>query len=197
VQEQAYKQLLHHFDHIWDDLPREQQQDIKREVTRQTNSNRKIQELSESWLFRKRVREKSKIDQLDFTPKNVKDALDTMDNNEDLGQSKLADTNYVFLRHRNTQVSANKKGMIVREFLKAGFERMSPGGRRNDTAVEWRLYNILYHRYFVSHFPNDITQMRLEIGSRRQYYREQERAIQALLKELVELEEEALNNNEI
>ena len=58
---------------------------------------------------------------------------------------------------------------------------------------EWRVYNILYYRYFRYHLASEKANARLGIGSKRQYFREQEKAIQALLKELMEMEAASLN----
>jgi len=44
------------------------------------------------------------------------------------------------------------------------------------------------------HLPNAQTASRLSIGSMRQFYRAQERAIQLLLKEILELEQHSLND---
>ena len=87
-----------------------------------------------------------------------------------------------------------KKGVLVRNLLKAGFERMQAGGMRSDSAPAWRLYNILWYHYFKYRLPNGQTQARLGIGSSRQFYREQERALQTLLKEILDLEKSSLNN---
>ena len=86
--------------------------------------------------------------------------------------------------------------MAVRDFLKAAFERMRPGDIRNDSAFEWRSYNILYYHYFRYHLPNEQTAARLGI-SRRQFYREQDKAIQTLWKEICEMERMALNMKKV
>jgi hypothetical protein len=53
-------------------------------------------------------------------------------------------------------------------------------------------HNILWYHYFKYHLPNHNTAARLGIGSLRQFYREQDKAIQALLKEVLDLEAKAL-----
>jgi hypothetical protein len=73
---------------------------------------------------------------------------------------------------------------------------MRPGDIRNDAALEWRSYNILWYHYFKYHLPNQNTAARLGIGSLRQFYREQDKAIQALQKEVLDLEAKALNKIE-
>jgi hypothetical protein len=154
---------------------------------------RKMPELSECNLFRKKAREFVQIDGPEISPKDLKDALDHIEDSEFLGNSRLAEMHYVALN-----VKANpqaKKGVLVIELLKAGFERMRPLGSRTDSAPEWRFYNILWYHYFRYHLQNSQTSARLGIGSMRQFYREQDRAIQTLLKEILDLEQNSLNGN--
>jgi len=192
VRERAYQELVPHFDQLWNDLTFEQQKNLKRELLQQSTIQYKFPELSESWLFRKRIHEKYQVDLFDISSKEVKEALDNLDNLALLQECKLAETHYVSIRDKDNNASANKKGRLVLEFLKVGFERMNPGGIRSDSAPEWRLYNILYYHYFKYRLANQHTAARLSI-SRRQFYREQEKALQALTKELLELEIASLN----
>jgi hypothetical protein len=46
------------------------------------------------------------------------------------------------------------------------------------------------------HLASEKTAARLGIGSKRQYYREQEKAIQSLLKEMLDLEHASINEIE-
>jgi hypothetical protein len=194
VQERVYHELLPHFEKVWQDLSSEQQKALKQESIADSRGRRQIPELSESLLFRRYLYEQFNVDQLDITVKDVRDALDHLDSNEALAESKIGGMYYVSKRHQqDTSPSLHKKGHLVREFLKKAFENTRAGEVRNDSAFEWRIYNILYYRYFRYHLPNEKTAARLGIGSKRQYYREQERAIQALLKELIEMEISSLN----
>jgi hypothetical protein len=192
VRERAYQELVPHFDQLWNDLTSEQQKNLKHELLQQSSIQYKFPELSESWLFRKRIREKFQVDLFDISSKEVKEALDNLGNLALLQECKLAETHYVSIRNKDNNASVNKKGRLVLEFLKLGFERMRPGDIRSDSAPEWRLYNILYYHYFKYHLANGQTAARLSI-SRRQFYREQEKALQALTKELLELEIASLN----
>ncbi|GCE23947.1 ATP-binding protein [Dictyobacter kobayashii] len=186
VQEHIYQELGPHFDKAWNDLNEDQQRNLRLEVAQQGLPRRKLAEFSESVLFRKRIREIVQIDAPEITFKDVKEALDNIEDNDFLESCPLGATHYVSLH-----AVANpglKKAMHVRDFLKAGFERMRASGVRTDSAPEWRLYNILWFHYFKYHLPNSKTLARLGISSLRQFYREQEKAIQALLNELQELE---------
>jgi hypothetical protein len=194
VQERVYNELLPHFTQVWEDLSEEQQKVVRQEVVTRNGATRQIPELSEPLLFRRYLYEQFNIDQFDITVKDIRDALDNLDDRDVLAHSKLSEMHYILkYYHQETTPSLQKKGLLVYEFLKSAFERLRAVGTRNDAAFEWRNYNILYYRYFRYHLANDKTAARLGIGSKRQYYREQEKAIQALLKELMEMEAASLN----
>jgi hypothetical protein len=192
VEECVYDELEPHFANVWDDLSEDQKESLKPELTLAIPERRKMPELSESSLFRKKVREFLQVNGSGLSVKDLKDVLDHMDDNEVLENSRFAEMHYVALSMKaNPQT---KKGVLVRDLLKAGFERMKAGGLRSDAAPEWRLYNILLYHYFKYHLANAQTSTRLRIGSMRQFYREQDRALQTLLKEILELEQNALDN---
>ena len=67
---------------------------------------------------------------------------------------------------------------------------MRGNGARTDQAFDWRLYNILYYRYFKYHLKHDLISVRLEFTSTRQYFRERGKALESLLNELLEMEDE-------
>ncbi len=191
VQERVYHELEPHFVNTWNDLSDDQKESLKSELTQSVPERRKMSELSECSLFRKKVREFVP----DLSLKDLKDVLDNMEDNDFLENSRLAEMYYITLR-----VKANpqaKKAVLVRELLKAGLEQMRAGKIRSDSAPEWRLYNILWYHYFQYHLANARTAARIGIGSMRQFYREQDRALQALLKEILDLEQNALNNSRL
>jgi len=197
LQEQVYAELLPHFANAWDDLNEDQKKDLKLEASQIANPKRRIPELSESWLFRRKIRETSQGSPPTITVREVKEALDNLDDNNVLDSCALSEMHYIALRARNSARSSLRKGMLVRDFLKSAFERMKPTGLRSDSAPEWRLYNILWYHYFRYHLPNPQTQARLGIGSMRQFYREQDKAIQDLLKELLDMEADSINGGEV
>jgi hypothetical protein len=194
VQERVYSELLPHFAKMWEDLSEEQQKMVKQEVVTRNAGTRHIPELSEPFLFRRYLYEQFNIDQFEITVEDVRDALNNLDDRDVLAHSKLSETHYILkYYHQEKTPSLQKKGMLVYEFLKSAFERLRAGGVRSDAAFEWRIYNILYYRYFRYHLASEKTAARLGIGSKRQYFREQEKAIQVLLKELLEMEAASLN----
>jgi hypothetical protein len=102
----------------------------------------------------------------------------------------------VSTRFKRGSLSAIEKGMVVREVLNEALERLQGNGVRRDTVPEWRLYNILYYRYFKHHFKNEQIAARLEFTSTRQYFRDRLKAIEALLTMLFEMEAVVLANDE-
>ena len=192
VQERVYQELEPHFVSAWDDLSEDQQQSLKPELTHPNPERRKMPELSECSLFRIKVRQFVEVDGPKLVLKDLKDALDHIEDNDFLENSRLAHMHYVTLSVRTNPQT--KKAVLVRDLLKAGLERMRAGKVRSDSAPEWRLYNILWYHYFQYHLANARTAARIGIGSMRQFYREQDRALQTLLKEVIYLEKNSLNN---
>jgi hypothetical protein len=193
VQERVYQELEPHFVNAWDDLNEDQKQSLKTELTQSVPERRKIPELSESSLFRRKSREFVQVNGPEISLDDLKDVLNHIEDSEFLENSRLAEMHYVAL-----SVKANpqtKKGVLIRDLLKDGLERMRAGGVRTDSAPEWRYYNILWYHFFKYHLQNSQTSARLGIGSMRQFYREQDRAIQTLLKEILDLEQNSLNGN--
>jgi AAA-like domain len=190
VQECVNDELEPHFMHSWDDLSEDQKQSLKLELISSSTERRKMPELSECSLFRKKVREFIQVNETELSLKDLKDVLDNIEDNDFLENSRFAEMHYIMQSMKaNPQT---KKGVLVRDLLKAGFDQMKAGGLRSDSAPEWRLYNILYYHYFKYHLPNSQTSARLFIGSMRQFYREQDRALQVLLKEVLELDKKQL-----
>ncbi len=187
VFENVYSQLLPLFEFIWQDLTDEQQEELLHGAGLQLKSLRKTAELSESRLFYRWVRENFPGDLSGITTKDLKDALDNLDNFSFLQGCKLNETHYVSMLRAGKNLSVNAQGKLVADFLRTAFESMRASGVRSDTAPEWKFYNILYYHYFKHHLQNEQTAARMAI-SRRQFYREQDRAIQLLLQELLELE---------
>jgi hypothetical protein len=185
-------ELEPHFVNVWTDLSEDQKESLRPELTLAVPERRKMPELSECSLFRKKVREFLQANGSEISLKDLKDVLDHIEDSEFLEKSKLAEMHYVTLGMKANPET--KKALLVRELLRAGLERMRAGKVRSDSAPEWRLYNILWYHYFQYHLANARTAARIGIGSMRQFYRDQDRAIQALLKEILDLEQNALNN---
>lgn len=193
VQRSIYQELLPHFNQAWEDLETDQKTQLKMEVFQKAQSKYQFSELSGSALFRRRVLDMFQDGLTQLSVKDIKDALDNLDDMDFLAQCKLSELQSISLQiDSSASTPPTKRGMLVRDLLKKAFEQMKPGELRNDSGLEWRLYNILWYHYFKYNLPNHNTAMRLGIGSLRQFYREQDRAIQALLKEVLDLEAKAL-----
>jgi hypothetical protein len=195
VQEITHNQLLPYFDDAWNALDEAQRSEFLDELRWRSNTTYRLLELSESTLFRKHISEKFNLDDPNLSIEDLKEALDNLNNNEFLANSKFASTYYVSMQCDRTTTTVNQKGMIVRDFLKTALERIGSTGTRSDSAPEWRLYNILYYHYLKYGMSNDQIAARLLI-SRRTFYRDQDKAIQILLKEVYEMERMALNKRE-
>ncbi len=187
VRQEIADKLAPHFNRIWKELLPEQQQDLEQEIVRSTGGMHKVEELSESALFRLHICEKFQVQRSTPGIKEVKEALDHLGDRTFLQTCSLATMRYIERRDDGDKGTMYKRGQLVQEFLRAGFEHMKPGGLRNDLGVEWRKYNILHYRYFKNQLANEHTATRLGI-SRRQYYREQDKAFQALLEALMDLD---------
>jgi len=161
-----------------------------------TMPQRALPELSESSLFRLFVRDTFKMHLFHMTKEELEKVLDKIDDIRALGDSELRHMSTVSMRFQQNTLSAVERGMIVREVLNEAFERMHGNGLRRDAAPEWRLYNILYYRYFKLRLKNDQISARLQFSSTRQYFRERTKAIEALLNILFEMEAVNLGKEE-
>ena len=129
VQERVYNELLPHFAQVWGDLSEEQQKVVKQEVVTRSGTTRHLPELSEPLLFRRYLYEQFNIDQFDITIKDVRDALDNLDDRDMLAHSKLSEMHYILkYYHQETTPSLQKKEMLVYDFLKKAFERLRAAG---------------------------------------------------------------------
>ena len=189
VQRAIYQELLPHFDKTWEDLEEEKQTNLKSEIFQKVQSESLFPELIESQLFCKRVQELSQNELTMLTIKDIRDALDHFENIDFLATSKLSTLQFISSQINNVaSTTSSRRGILVQNLLKKAFENMKPDGFRSDSAPDWKLYNILWYHYFKYNLPNNRTAARLGFGSMRQFYRDQDRAIQALLKEILDLE---------
>ena len=131
-----------------------------------------------------------------MTVKDVEKALKDLDDLQALGEGPLSYLNSVaqhLKESNNPSPSTVERGMAVREILRSAFERMRAQGTRTDSAYEWRLYNVLYYRYFKYHLR--IAQIKARLGvEERQFFRYREDALEALFNILSE--QEALTKEE-
>jgi Novel STAND NTPase 2 len=192
LESEVYHDLLPHFKGSWDQLTEEEKMRLRHEVREEENQQRKLSELSESALFRKFIYTTHQMGQFSISLEELESALDKINDPESLGTGILAYMQIVSRRlGRNAPPSTMEKGTVVREVLREAFELLRVGGTRNDSASEWRIYNILYYRYFKYHLKNEQINARLGLGSVRQFYRERTKAIEALRNVLLEMERAA------
>lgn len=189
VKNLAYRDLLPHFQDTWQRLSEAQRISLQDEAQQKEHPLRALPELSESAFFRQFVRNTSGSVLFHMTTEELEDALDKIDDLEALGEVNLRLMRAISQYLRNeTSPTIVEKGIAVREILNEAFERLRMPGIRTDTATEWRLYNILYYRYFKHHIKNEQIAARLQFTSVRQYFRERNKAIKALLNILFEME---------
>jgi len=196
IKNQAYRALEPHFNDFWNNFSPTEQEQLKHEARMATMPQRALPELSESSLFRLFVRDTFKMHLFHMTKEELEKVLDKIDDIRALGDSELRHMSTVSMRFQQNTLSAVERGMIVREVLNEAFERMHGNGLRRDAAPEWRLYNILYYRYFKLRLKNDQISARLQFSSTRQYFRERTKAIEALLNILFEMEAVNLGKEE-
>lgn len=187
IRKQAYEDLLPHFNHSWEDLSEANKFLLEKEARKLESSDRKLPELSESYLFRQFVRRTRGVKLFELTLQDVEDALEKLDDARALGETNLRFLNIVVGRQTNASTSPVERGLIIRAVLNEAFERLRGPLTRNDTDPVLQSYNILYYRYFKQHLKNE--QIAARIGfSARQYFRFRTKAIDALLNMLFEME---------
>jgi hypothetical protein len=194
VSQSIYDELTPLFNRIWDELLPNQQREFKQEARQASSGRQKLDELSESALFQKHIQEvrkhghdKFQAGQQTITVEDVREALTKLADRTFLQTSPLAELRSIEKQNEGAKNAIGRKGQLVQEILKRAFERMKLEGTRTDGAPEWRLYNILYYRYFTKGFTNQQTAARLGL-SLRQFYRDRDKATQALIEELLDLD---------
>jgi hypothetical protein len=193
-EQKVYESLRSDFEDVWNHLEQRQQEMLKQEMQRMATSSyvpEFMPEFSSSKLFQTFIRAHYNLRISAFTVEELESALEKMDDPRELGKSNLS----MLSRVSNciaSDASVVQKGIAIREALKEAHERMRGGGMRTDSGFDWRLYNILYYRYFKHHLKHEHISARLQFNSTRQYFRERGKALEALLNELLEMEE-ALN----
>lgn len=197
VRNQAYKELLPYFQTTWDHLPEHQRGLLQNEAQQKGKTQRELPELSESAFFRQFVRNTLQLELFTMRPEELQTALDEMDDLKALGETNLRLMKTVARRlSNNPTASAVERGAFIREVLNEAFERMRGPGMRTDGHPGWQLYSILFYRYFKYHMKNEQIAARLEFASIRQYYRYRNKAVEALLNILFEMEQNEANREE-
>ena len=194
IRKLVYNDLNPHFADTWENLSKTDQAILQDEAQQEENHSRKLPELTESALFRQFVLNISQKELFQINTQELEIALDKMNDPVALGETNLRLLKIVSQRLKKDMLpSTIEKSMVIREILNEAFERLHGNGSQADSASNWKLYNILYYRYFRYHLKNEQIAARLEFNSLRQYYRERNRAINALLDILLEMERAANN----
>ena len=192
VQQLAYEDLLPHFQDTWDHLSKEDLAVLQNEARQQGKKDRAIPELSESGLFRQFVCNISQFKVFKITTEELEKALDKIDDATALGETNLQLMNLVSQRlKKETPPSAAERGMVIRDILNQALERLRGSQIKSDNDLSWQNYNILHYRYFKYRLKNEQIAARLSI-SVRQYFRYRNKAIEALLDTLLEMEKTSL-----
>lgn len=189
VRTQAYRELLPHFTDMWKRLYEKDRLLLEAEAQQKNKSERALPELSESAFFRQFVRNILQVRLFELSEKELEDALDKMNDLAELGETRLQLLKAVAQRlDDDNSPSAIEKGKAIREVLCEAHERMRGTGIQSDTAPDWKLYNVLFYRFFRYHLMNNVISGRLGFTSDRQYYRDRKKAIQILRNILLEME---------
>lgn len=192
VKDTAYRDLLPHFQDIWERLLEWEQKKVRAEILSRESSLRYLPELSESSFFRRFIH-RTFQNRFKLTIEELEDTLEKIDDSRELGSSNFAIFANV-LQRIPPDASVVQKGIVIRDVLKEAHERMRGSGVRTDNGFDWRLYNMLYYRYFKHHLKHEHIATRLQFNSTRQYFRERGKALEALLNVLLEMEEELSQN---
>ncbi len=161
------------------------------EAQQRENQPRELPELSESALFRQFVRNILQAKVFEMTSEELEHALDNIDDAAALGETNLRLMSLVSQRLRkDISPTVVEKGMTIRTILNEAFERLRGPVIRSDSDPTLLNYNILYYRYFKYHLKNEQIAARFAI-SVRQYFRYRNKAIEALLNILFEMENDS------
>lgn len=186
TEDEAYRDLLPHFQDSWGQLTEKEQAQLSYEARKEGQRQREIAELSESMLFRKFVMNTCPSQEYEISVEELEAALDKIDDVKDLGDTNLAHMR-VITQRLQAGASSAEKGRVAREVLREALEQLKGDGQRTDSAPDWLAYNILYYRYFKYHLKNEQIAMRISF-SVRQYYRERDKAILSLCNVLLDME---------
>lgn len=170
-------QASDHFEYFWNHMPEEMRRRLAAGI-----GHRDVQDfhyLAKGSGFRRFVLARSgskPTQQIELPVDMVKQALDTFDDQLALGQIELA----IYLGFSNE--SQADRGKLVRSVLVQKIETLKPEGKPNYTNSVWWPYLILYERFVSGKSVNDL--IKSFPFSRRQFYRELDRATVALAQAL-------------
>lgn len=188
LKDQAYKELAPIFEDIWEQLSEWQKEVLQDEAQQKENQQRKFPELSESAIFRFFIRTICRTGFFSLTTTELKEALENIGDLAALGETNLRLMKVISLHTKNQAMpSTFDKGRSIHAVLNEALQVLRGSGVQSTSAADWKHYNILYYRYFRYRHKNEQIAARLDM-SVRQYYRERDKAIEALCQALVKME---------
>ncbi len=193
LKSQVYDELLPHFSYAWNHLEPEQQEQLRREAIRKDSQQRKIPELSESFLFREFVRDKAKITSGELTMEYLRGVLGKLDDFNFLGECRLSNLNIIFSQEQAETLTAIERGMRVYKLLDDALAQLQPTSSYSVVAPEWQMYNVLHSSYFKRDRRSN-KQLASYLGmSERDFYRKRDNAVSALLNIILRMESSFIN----
>lgn len=190
LEEDIYNVLSPHFEYLWEELSDEIQMAViaKTQQLDVDSSDESLPGLIESSLFCKFVCAKHAF--LDTIEDELRSVLKHLDSSHFLASSKLTYLKVVTMRIRQKGATSKlEKGQIIRGVLNEALEQLRGEGPRLDTALSWKNYNILHYNYFSNNNALNQAGIAQHLAvSLRQYHREKDEAIQALLDSLLKME---------
>ncbi len=185
---QIYEDLLPHFTYAWEHLDADKPEKLRREALRKSPQQRKIPELSESALFRKFVRDKTKTTASHLTIEYLRKVLDRLDNFTFLGESHLSNLSIIDGHEQAENLTVAERGLRVYKLLEDALSQLRPSGPHSATSPEGQMHTILQSCYFKRDRRSN-KQLASYLGmSERDFYRKRDDAVNALLNILLRME---------
>ncbi len=188
VSEQTYQNLHPHFAATWNELKEEDKDQIQEELRPHYVGDRRFPEISQSGLFHRFFHEISGGQASEITVKDLESILNKKEDIRFLEECALKHLPMVDARMNEQREQAPLlRGRLIQQLLIDAHNCMRGPEPRRDASDEWKLYNILYYRYFYRRFKHDLIIHKLNT-SRRQYFRDRNKALETLLNVLLEMD---------
>ena len=181
MRREVYEELKDYMEDYWNAFDHDESKQLAEIALQSEQGQRAYPDLYCSGLFLDFLQGSYKPAKMSFNEmsrESFEKILDKLDDARALGESVLAHYPIISSRLPSDKIQEPiARGKAVRETFKEAFERLRAEGTREDVAPEWRLYNILYYRYFRGrHITHKQIAARLAL-SERQYYRALKQAI--------------------
>ncbi len=185
---QIYEDLLPHFTYAWEHLESDKSEQLRREAMRKDAQQRKQPELSESVLFRKFVRNKTKANIGQLTVADLRKVLDRLGDLKYLGECQLSNFSIVDGHEHAEHFTLTERGLRVYKLLEEALSQLRPTGSHGVTSPEGLMHAVLQSCYFKKDRRSK-KQLASYLGmSERDFYRKRDDAVNALLNILFKME---------